>query len=140
MINEKDKIVGYVSKEITEFWKISEQTSKPIIQGGNWAKGHGSKHKKEFKCIYNYHQAIKNIPIILKYPDYFYYNETEKGIEYFKKLEEDVTLVVRITGKKRLYVATIYPTSTTKIENRKNKELELLEPEIYQKYVHTKGN
>lgn len=135
MMDEKDILVGYVSSEIAMHWKIEDQKGKPIIQKKDWNKGHGSKHKKEFKCIYNYHQSIKNIPMILKYPDYVFYNAEEKSLEYFKKLEEDVSLVIRVTGKNNLYVATIYPISSAKIENRKNKELEILEDETLKKYI-----
>lgn len=130
-----DKIVGNVDRNIAENWNIPENSGKLILEGIDWLSKHGGKHKKEFKCIYNFHQAIKQIPDIIKYPDYVFYNKNEKSLEYFKKIEEDVSLVVRITGKKCLYVATIYPTSSDKLGNRKNKELSLIDQETYKKYV-----
>lgn len=131
---EGDSFVGRVARDITDQWDIPEQANKPIIKGKNWEKTHGSKHKFEFKSKYNFEQAIKSIPEIIKNPDYVFYNEEEKGLEYYKKLEEGTTLVVRTTKKKVLYLATIYPSSSTKLTNRKNKEIEIMEPDIIDKY------
>lgn len=137
---EGDMFVGFVSKNVANQWKIPEQHNKPIIKSKNWYKTHGTKHKKEFKSPYNFDQAIKNIPDIIKNPDYVFYNEEEKGLEYYKRIIEDVTLVVRVTGKKVLYLATIYPSSSTKLKNRKIKEIEITEADIIEKYRYKKGD
>lgn len=130
-----DRIVGNVAKNIADYWEIPEQSGKIILQGEDWLLKHGAKHKKEFKCIYNFNQAIENIPNIIKNPNYVFYNEKEKSLEYYKKLKEDVSLVVRVTGKKHLFIATIYPASSDKVGNRKNKEIFLIDFETYRKYV-----
>lgn len=45
-----------------------------------------------------------------------------------------MTVVIRVTGKKVLYLATIYPSSSTKLKNRKIKEIEL-DNELMEKYL-----
>ncbi len=133
-MSEGDSFVGRVSRSITDQWNIPEQFNKPIVKGKNWEKTHGSKHKFEFKSEYSFNRAIKSIPNIIKDPDYVFYNKEENGLEYYKNIEEGVTLVVRTTKKNVLYLATIYPSSATKLANRKNKEMEIMEPDIIDKY------
>ncbi len=140
MDNNHDKRVGYVSDKIAILWGIPEQKDKPIIQSKNWLNEHGSKHKYEFKCEYNFNQAIKRIPEIIKNPDYVSHNKKQHGLEYFKKLEERVTLIVGITGKKKLYLKTIYPSSKSKQKSREEKEILQLEPGLLDKYTYKGSN
>lgn len=134
----KDELVGVLKKEICEQWNLEEHIGKPIIKGKDWKEKHGEKHINEFKCIYNYEKAVEKIPLILDEPDYTFYNEEEKGLEYFKKIEENVTLIVRVTQKRKFYLATIYPSTKTKLGNRKIKEIEKNET-LIDKYRY-KGN
>lgn len=134
-MEDEDILLGYVSEAVANYWEIPEQKLKPIIQGKDWLNTHGKKHKFEFKSEYSYNQSIANLQNIIQNPNYVFYNKEENGLEFYKKIIEDVTVVVRVTGKKKLYLATIYPSSSTKLKNRKIKEIEL-DNELMEKYLY----
>lgn len=134
-MEDEDIVLGYVSELTADYWEIPEQKFKPIVQGKDWLNTHGQKHKCEFKSEYSFNQTVESLQDIIQHPSYVFYNQKENGLEFYKKVIEDVTVVVRITGKKKLYLATIYPSSSTKLKNRKIKEIEL-DNELMEKYLY----
>ena len=78
---------------------------------------HCEKHKKEYSSPNAYNQAIKNIPIILKEPDYIGLHKNG-NIQYIKKLDDISLIGVQILkGNSNLLFRTIFPISEVKLKN-----------------------
>ena len=82
---------------------------------------HISKHIKEFISIDGYNYTISNISKIIKIPDFVYYNKNKNSLLYFKKLYENICVVVKLNLRKNkdIYVASVYPVNKRKIEKLK---------------------
>ena len=78
---------------------------------------HCEKHKNEYSSPNAYNQAIKNIPLILKCPDYVGLHKNG-NLQYIKKLD-DISLVgIQILyGNHNLLFRTIFPISDAKLKN-----------------------
>lgn len=139
MVKERiKKVVGYISDDIAKKWLLDDCKGKAIIQSLDLYV-HIAKHAKEYKSIESVNYTIEHISDVINDPDYVFYNEETKGIEYYKKLLENVSVVVQTSNKRDLYIASVYPVTEIKIDNRKNKEKEVLEKRIIDKYTYT-GN
>ena len=61
---------------------------------------------------------MNHIEDVINNPDFVFYNVLKNGIEYYKKLIEDVVVIVTPTKKRKLYISSIYPVDKSKILNR----------------------
>lgn len=123
---EKYKYLGVVSKEITDYWKIEEHANKPILVYENRVQHVKEKHLKDFGSIEKILKVYDKLPLIINKPDYVYYNKNTKGLEYYKRLQDNVCVVVRVNNGKALKVKSWYPANSSKLKNRKLKELKYL--------------
>jgi hypothetical protein len=78
---------------------------------------HCEKHKQDYSTPNSYNQAIQNIPLILKEPDYVGIHKNG-NIQYIKRLD-DISLVgIQILkGSGNLLFRTIFPISEAKLKN-----------------------
>ena len=111
------KVVGTISNDIVEKYKLYEYKNKPIIQSLD-LYAHIHKHIKEFKSIDRFNKSIFNVDKIIKNPYFVYYEEKRNSLHYFGLIEEYVCVIVKISLKKNkdTYISTIYPISKNKIE------------------------
>lgn len=110
------KIVGTISKKITEKYKLYEYEGQEIIQDlGLYS--HIQKHIHEFESVDSYNETITHIEDIISDPLFVYYDPHKVSLLYFKKLYEHVCVVVQLNLKKNKdnYIATVYPVSENKI-------------------------
>ena len=114
------KIVGKISNEIIDKYKLYDYRNKKIIQSLNLYL-HIAKHIPEFISIDSYNHTISNIPNIILKPDFVYFDNKRNSLLYFKKIDENVCVVVKLNLRKNkdTYIASIYPVSTRKIEKYK---------------------
>ena len=115
-----DKIVGKISDEIVEKYRLYEYRNKEIVQSLSLYL-HVAKHVKEFLNVDSYNHTMANIPQIIKEPKFVYYDPNKNSLLYFKKIDENVCVVVKINLRKnkKPYIATVYPVSNRKIEKLK---------------------
>lgn len=120
-----EKVIGKISKEVTDRYKLYDYTNVDIVQSMDLYI-HTIKHREEFKTIDNYRNAIFNVEKVIQCPDFVYYDKNKKSLQYLKKLDENVCVVVKLilSKNKRPYVATVYPINEKKIN--KLKELSYL--------------
>ena len=126
-MNELD--INKLSKAKSKNIKIGE-LSEEVIKALNldlkpqniniWStriEEHCEKHKNDYSSPNAYNQAIKNIPLILKNPDYVGLHKNG-NIQYIKKLD-DISLVgIQIVyGSHNLLFRTIFPISEVKLKN-----------------------
>lgn len=134
------KIIGNVAKEIANKWYLNEQIDKPILLESGLYK-HIAHHSREYKSLESHNYTMNHIEDVINNPDFVFYNVSKNGIEYYKKLIEDVVVIVTPTKKRKLYISSIYPVNKSKILNRIirekseiNKTKKKYEKELIEKY------
>ena len=140
------RILGRISKEIVEKYELYGHANKKIVLYDNDRRHCENKHAQQFKDKKTFHYVMDNLEYIIEEYDYVFYvkgydkiidSDTNKEIkieryslEYYKKLEQDITVRVRVDGGKELKVKTVFPVSEEKVINKIKKD-------IYNKYVIT---
>ncbi len=110
------KIVGKISDNIVDKYHLYEYRNKKIIQSLDLYI-HVAKHANEYKSVDSFNNALMSIPDIINDPFFVYYDPHKNSLLYFKEIDEDVCVVVKLklNEKKDCYVATVYPVSKDKI-------------------------
>ena len=118
--SNKCKKVGNISDEIVDRYELYDYRNAEIVQSLTLYV-HVAKHVKEFLSVDSFNHTISNIPKIIKEPNFVYYDTQKKSLLYFKEIDEDVCVVVKLNlrSNKKSYVATIYPVNKRKIEKLK---------------------
>ena len=116
------RIVGHISHEVAEKYKLYEYEGEEIIQSLDFYS-HVNKHIGEFESLDNFHEVLSNINDIIANPFFVYYDADKKSLQYFYELNEWCCVVVklRLRKNKDTYVATAYPISKDKIDRYKEK-------------------
>ena len=112
-----NKVVGVISDDIVDKYKLYDYRGREIVQSLDLYI-HIAKHIKEFESVDSYNHAVSSIPEIISKPKYVYYDSNRNSLLYFKKIDENVCLVVKLKLRKNkdTYVATIYPINENKIQ------------------------
>lgn len=115
-----NKIVGRISNEVVERYKLYDYREQEIVQSLDLFL-HIAKHIPEFESVDSYNNTITNIPNIIENPDFVYYDPHRNSLMYFKEIDENVCIVVKLNLRKNkdTYISTIYPISKNKIEKYK---------------------
>lgn len=124
------KYVGILKEEIAEYWGIEEHKNKPILVYDNRKKHVIDSHLQDFGSVEEIEKVYNNLTNIIKNPDYVFYNSNTRGLEYYKKIDSDICVAVRINPGKVLKIKSWYPANSSKIANRKKKEVELIQEEM----------
>lgn len=130
------RILGEITKEVVEQWNLNEHRNKKIVMYYDRKEHCKDRHLKDFKNESNYYFVMDSLEEIVKSPDYVFYNKNTFGLEYYKKLNENILVAVRISDGKELKVRSVYPVSQNKIENRKKKEEEEKMCLLIEKYTY----
>lgn len=111
------KIVGRISDEVIEKYKLYDYRNREIIQSLDLYM-HVAKHVSEFESVDSYNHTMFNIPLIISEPLFVYYDPHKNSLLYFKEIDENVCVVVKLALRKNkdTYVATVYPISRNKID------------------------
>ena len=117
-----NKIVGKISDDIVEKYRLYDYRNEEIVQSLDLYL-HISKHIVEFKDISSYENTINNIPNILSNPYFVYYDNHKHSLLYFKEIDENVSVVVKLKLRKNkdTYISTVYPVSKKKIDKYKER-------------------
>lgn len=122
----KYRYLGTLKPNIAEYWKISEHKNKPIVVFDDRINHVIEKHLSDFKNKENILLTYNNLDKIIKNPDYVFYNQKTKGLEYYKNLNKNICAAVRINPGNILKVKSWYPANANKINNRKAKEEKII--------------
>ena len=111
------KEVGYINADIIEKYNLHNYAKKPIVRSLD-LYAHIEKHKEDFKNNKSFYYTIDNIDLIITNPDFTYYEKSRNSLLYFKKLYENVCVVVKLNLRenKNSYIASIYPISEYKLQ------------------------
>jgi len=129
--------VGKLNSDIANYWNLSEHSNKPIVIFYDRKKHIIDKHLKDFGSIERIENVWSKLGLIIKNPDDVFYNETTKGLEYYKKIDDMIVVAVRINFGSVLKIRSFYPANKNKLNNRSiKKEQMILEGQIG-KYLDT---
>lgn len=129
------KIIGKVSKNIAEKWYINDFIDKKIVFYDDRFE-HCKEHINDYSNKNNFYHTYNNLNKIISNPDYVYYDVDKKGLEYYKKLDDNILVAVRIKTGNELKVKSFYPVEKSKIENRKKKEKNAIDKALIEKYKY----
>lgn len=120
--NRINKIVGKISDEVVEKYKLYDYRDREIVQSLDLYI-HVAKHAKEFESVDSFNNTLYSIPEIISNPYFVYYDPSRNSLLYFKEIDETVCTVVKLNLRKNkdTYIATVYPINKSKI----NKYIEL---------------
>lgn len=140
------RILGRIEKDIIEKYGLYEHENKKIVLYDNDRKHCEIKHAHQFKDKKTFHYVMDNLEYIIAEPDHVFYtkgydeiknkntNKIKKveryTLEYYKNLDGDVTVRVRVDSGRELKVKTVFPVNDEKVKNKEKKE-------IYNKYLMT---
>jgi len=127
----KFKYLGTLSENISEYGKIQEHKNKPILVYNDRKKHVIDNHLKDFGTVEKIEEVFKYLPTIINKPDYVFYNKKTKGLEYYKRIDSDICVAVRVNSGKVLKVKRWYPANKSKLKNRmkKDEDLKLIKEE-----------
>ena len=115
-----NKIVGRISNDVVERYKLYEYRDEEIVQSLDLYK-HVAKHASEFESVDSFNHTLFNISEIINHPIFVYYDPKRNSLSYFKEIDENVCAVVKLKLKKNkdTYVASVFPVSLKKIKRIK---------------------
>ena len=120
------KYLGVLKESIADYWNISEHKNKPILVYEDRMQHVIDKHLKDFGSLEKIEESFNNLSDIIKKPDYVFYNKKSNSLEYYKKIENDICVAVRVNPGKVLKVKSWFPANKGKIENRRKKEDQII--------------
>ncbi len=82
-----------------ERYKLYEYRNAEIVQSLTLYL-HVAKHVKEFLSVDSYNHTMSKIPEIIEKPIFVYYDPYKKSLLYFKKIDENVCVVVKLNLRK----------------------------------------
>lgn len=140
------RILGRLSKEIVNKYDLYDHLDKKIVLYDNDRKHCETKHASQFKDKKTFHYVMDNLEYIIENYDYVFYvkgfdkiynkkthirEETERySLEYYKKLDQNITVRVRVDNSRQLKVKTVFPVDEEKLNHK-------IEKDVYNKYVIT---
>lgn len=120
----EEKYVGNLTQEMIDALnsrgKGSISISKAEIHVGRDRLKHFEKHKEEFINEDSYIKSIENLPEIINTPNYIGIHPGGDGVEFIKRLDENVMVAVRIKAGNTLWVRSIYPVTESRLTGFKN--------------------
>lgn len=116
------KYLGVLNEEIAKYWGIEEHKNKPIVVYDDRREHVIERHLEDFGSVERIDMCYHNLGNIIKKHDYVFYNENSKSLEFYKKINEDICVAVRISPGKILKVRSWFPANKGKINNRRKKE------------------
>ncbi len=114
------KVVGQINDEVVDRYELYDYRGRDVIQSMDLYI-HIAKHRNEFQSIDSYNNTLSNIENIIAKPNFVYYEKQRNTLLYFKKIDENVCVVVRLElrANKDCFIASIYPVSESKITRLK---------------------
>ena len=97
-----NKIVGRISDDVVEKYKLYDYRNKAIIQSLDLYL-HVAKHVPEFESVDSYNNVMSNISKIISEPLFVYYEPKRNSLLYFKEIDENVCVVVKLALRKNNY-------------------------------------
>lgn len=115
------KYLGILEPSIADVWGLEEHKNKPILVYEDRIDHVITRHLRDFGSKEEIIKVYNSLDTIIKKPDLTFYNEKNKSLEFYKNLNSDVCVAVRINYGKVLKVRSWYPVKKNKMINREKK-------------------
>lgn len=126
------RILGEISDEVVQQWNIPEQKNKKIVMYPEAKEHSKERHINDYPNEESYYFVMASLEEIINSPDYVFYDKSKRGLEYYKEINCNILVAIRVNDGRELKVKSVYPVEKEKIENRKKKEEQM---KLYNKYV-----
>lgn len=120
------RYLGILDPSIADIWGLEEHKNKPILVFDDRIDHVKNRHLKDFGSEEEIKKAYNSLDAIVKKPDLTFYNEKNKSLEFYKNIDSDICVAVRVNYGKVLKVKSWYPVNHNKIINRQKKGEEIL--------------
>ena len=117
----KKQIIGLITTELAMKCKIPEYANKFIVIYENDRRHCEKRHSKDFKNIAMFNYVMNNLDKLIKTSDFYFFNPKNSTLEYYKKIEENITIRVKIEPGNEMKVKTVFPINEEKYINKLNK-------------------
>ncbi len=111
----KKIIIGTLSQEIIELLNLSREPGNIILWQDRLK--YIEKHKSDFDSEEEFWTHIRQIPNIIKSPDYIGLHPNDNSIQYIKRINHIMLVGVRIRTSGDLNFRSCYPISEQTLEN-----------------------
>lgn len=116
--NQNFEYIGKLDIDIAKYWDLLEHANKPIVIYKDRRQHIIDKHLNDFGTIDKIDHIWSKLNIIIKKPDKTFYNEKTNGMEFYKKVDDVIVVVVRINFGSTLKIRSFYPANKNKLNNR----------------------
>lgn len=107
--------IGELTQDIIDLLNIERKPCNIVM----WAERlkYTEKHKINFKTEEEYYEAIRNIPNIIKNPDYVGLHPTDNSIQYIKQINKLMLVGIRIRPEGEISYRTAYPITESQLKD-----------------------
>ena len=109
--NRSMKIVGHLTPKVIKTFDLDYKPGEEITLSAQ-RKKHMEKHRQEFS---DFDATYERIPEIIAHPDYIGRHPNGQSLEYIKRIDGNVLVVVRLCDK--LNVRTMFVVKDSKLKN-----------------------
>ncbi len=120
--------IAKVTSDMASECKRPELIGKEIVIYENDRKHCYNRHYSDFSNPKEFAFIMKNLDYIINEYDFLLYNEKNNSLEYYKKINSNITVRVKVENSNELKIKTVFPIPDQKYENKKTKA-------AYNKYV-----
>ena len=120
--------IAKVTSDMANECKRPELIGKEIVIYENDRKHCYNRHYGDFSNPKEFAFIMKNLDYIINEYDFLLYNEKNNSLEYYKKINSNITVRVKVENSNELKIKTVFPIPDQKYENKKTKA-------AYNKYV-----
>ena len=107
--------IGELTQNVINLLNIDRKPCNIVM----WSERlkHTEKHKINFKTENDYNEMIKNIPNIIKNPDYIGLRESDNSLQYIKHINKLILVAVRLKLEGEIGYRTAYPITESQLKD-----------------------
>lgn len=124
----KKRKISKVSLKVAQDCKRMDLLDKPIVIYENDERHCYNRHYSDFENPRDFSFVMKNLSYIIDECDFVLFNDKNNSLEYYKKLNNNVTIRIKIENSNELKIKTFFTIPDEKYEIKRTKA-------AYNKYV-----
>lgn len=117
----KKERIAKVSPTVGTDCKRIDLVGKDIVLYENDKKHCYNRHYKDFSNPKEFSFIMKNLDYIINEYDFVLYNPKNDSLEYYKKINNNITIRVKAENSNELKIKTVFPIPNIKYENKRTK-------------------